>query len=107
MKTKLEIQLHRSGMTICDVAKLIAKHNEGLNIFFLKEISSIVKGFKNEYPTILKNLRIELIEYDKKLNVYENGNDITYTIQENEYYTLVDNTNFDKHIALLIAPFRN
>ena len=99
MKTKLEIQLHRTGITICDISKIIAMHNEGINLFLIKEIVSVIKSLKKDCPAILKNLRLELIEDEGKLNVYENGNDITYTIQENEYYTLVDNTNFDKHIA--------
>lgn len=113
MKTKLVIYLERSGITNYRITELIAKHNEGINLFLIKEVNSVVKGMKSEYSSSLKDLKLELIEDQGKLNVYENGKDLTYTIQENEYYTLamVDNKNKIKVIAgqdaLLLNPVYN
>lgn len=113
MKTKLVIYLERTGITNTKITDLVARHNEGLNLFLLREIMFVLKGLINEYPTSLKNIRLDFIEDQGKLNVYENGKDLTYTIQENEYYTLtmVDNKNKIKVIAgqdaLLLNPVYN
>ena len=100
-KTKLQINIERSGASTDRIVELIGKHNEGINLFFIKEVAAVVRDQQNRMPTSLKNLKIELIEDEGKLNVYENGKDLTYTIQENNYYTLamIDEDDKGKEIA--------
>lgn len=90
MKTKLEIFFYRTGITNTIMAKVISAHNEGLNLLLIQEVNAILKGLRTEYPSNLKDLKLEFIERDGKLNVYEDGKTITSTIQETEFYTLVD-----------------
>ena len=102
MKTKLFINLEKSGITNNRVTELVAKHNEGFNLFLIKEICAVVKGMKSEYPTALKNLKIEFIEEDDNMNVYEDGANINYSIQEHELYELVDEE--EENNSILLNP---
>ena len=87
-KTKLAVTFERVGDTNTNIAELVSAHNEGITLFFIKEVLAAIKMQQVKMPYVLKNLRLELIEDEGKLNVYENGKDLTYTVQENEYYTL-------------------
>lgn len=109
MKTKLQISIERSGETTDNICRLIANHNEGLNLFTIQQISSVIRERKNAMPSLLRDLKVEFIESEGKINVYENGKDLTYTIQENEYFTLdmVDENDKEKQIAGQDALFLN
>lgn len=88
MKTKLSIAFERPGITVGAIAKIAASHNAEISLLSLRDIIGAIKNSKSEYPHTLKDLMLELIKEEGKLNVYEDGKNLTYTVQENEYYTL-------------------
>lgn len=100
-KTKLQIFIERSGASTDRIVELIGRHNEGINLFLIKEVYAIVREQQNRLPSSLKDLRVEFIEDEGRINVYENGKDLTYTIEENIYYELsdVDMDDMEKQIA--------
>ena len=107
MKTKLSVAFERPGITVGAIAKIAASHNAEISLLSLKDIMGAIKNSKSEYPHTLKDLVLELIKEEGKLNVYEDGKNLTYTVQENEYYTIEGVTDKDAHIAGEDALFLN
>lgn len=108
MKTKLLGDFSKRGVTSYDAFKIICAHNEGVFSFSLPEIKAIIRGQIVNSASSLEKMKIMLNEKEGILEVYEDGENITYSIQENEYYTLdmVDEDNVDKigENALLLNP---
>jgi hypothetical protein len=110
MKTKLIADFAKNGETNNLMLKMICTHNEKGENFSLKELKAILKGKKAEMPSTLKKMKVVLNDKNDIMEVYEDGDSLTYSIQENEYYLLkdTDSSNLDKQIAgedaLLLNP---
>jgi hypothetical protein len=110
MKTRLTADFNKAGSTTYKMYKLICANNEGISTYRLGDIRSIIDSEKVDCPTTLENMKIMVNEKEGILEVYENGKDLTYSVQETEHYTLdmVDENNLSKQIAgedaLLLNP---
>jgi hypothetical protein len=110
MKTRFIIDFHKSGITNNYSVALICNHNEGKSKLSLNEIYFLLKCERITNPKKLKKIKVILNEKYSTLEVYEDGVDLTYSIQENEYYLLkdTDSSDMDKQIAgedaLLLNP---
>ncbi|MEO7049541.1 MAG: hypothetical protein ABI091_29835 [Ferruginibacter sp.] len=88
MKTRLIADFSKSGDTTDYIKKIICTNNEGAEIFRIPDIISILKYRKSELPHGLRNMKVIANEKEGVLEVYEDGETLTCSIQENEYYTI-------------------
>lgn len=96
-KTNLSIFFEEESITRLGLTELIRNHNNGISLKLLNDIISFLNDLKNKvFPLSLKNMRIELIESEGRINVFENGEKLSYSIQEMEYYTLADTIGVSK-----------
>lgn len=103
--TKLEIGLEKYGLTTAKACEIVAKHNEGKNRFTPAQIKEVIRERKNNYGSLLKDMSLELTgEDDSLLIVKEDGENVTYTIQENIIYDLVDIGEYEGEPGLFLKP---
>ena len=88
MKTKLLADFQKSGETTDYIKRIVCTNNEGTETFRIPDINSILKFRKAEIPYLLKNIKVLMNEKEGILEVYEDGETLTCSIQETEHYTL-------------------
>jgi len=70
------------------MAELVSAHNEGFNKLAITDVMSIIKGSRTVSPSTLENMKLEFDEKENTIHFYQDGTNITFSITENEYYTL-------------------
>ncbi|MEO5991887.1 MAG: hypothetical protein ABIP68_09655 [Ferruginibacter sp.] len=90
MNTKLAISFERRGIINADMATLISAHNEGFNKVTISELIGILRGKRVESPNTLEDMKIDFNPNESKVDFYQDGKNLTFSITENEYYTLED-----------------
>jgi hypothetical protein len=88
MKTRLIADFSKSGETTDYIKKIVCTNNEGAEVFRIPDIVSILKYRKSELPHGLRNMKVIANDKEGVLEVYEDGENITCSIQETEHYTL-------------------
>lgn len=105
MKTKLSITFEQEGINNADMAVILSSHNGGKASVSLSDIKGFMLCRAARYPNLYPNLKVEE-SADSVIHVYEDGENLTFSIQENEYYTLedVENGGMVGEDALLLNP---
>lgn len=89
-KTKLLVDFCKSGLTTYTIYGLVCAHNEGTCSYTMKEIQAIIKGKIVDCKTSLKDMKLLLNDEQGILEVYEDGENLTYSVQENEIFELAE-----------------
>lgn len=90
MNTKLAISFERRGLINTDMATLISAHNEGFNKVTISEVIGVLRGERAKSPSSLADMKIEFNPKESRIDFYQDGKNLTFSITENEYYTLED-----------------
>lgn len=89
-KTKLLVDFCKSGLTTYTIYGLVCAHNEGTCSYTMKEIRAIIKGKIVDSSANLKDMKLLLNDEQGILEVYEDGENLTYSVQENEIFELAE-----------------
>ena len=87
-KYRLLVDFNKDGVTTEYIKKIVCANNSETELFRLPDIKSVLKFRKVELPNSLPKMKILMNVVVGILEVYEDGETLTCSIQETEHYTL-------------------